>query len=96
MKNCLPLVFGWRYAGWYIATDQCSANPSLQCSSRPPSYFNNTGGISKGIITSILLLRKAEGLQEQKFTGSQFHYIAPLTVSANLHMFAFTGRNRFI
>jgi hypothetical protein len=59
-----------------LATDLCSANPSLQCSSRLPSYFNNTGGTSKGIITSI----KADRLQEQKRTASQFHYIASLTL----------------
>ncbi len=34
-------------------------NLSLQCSIRPPSYFNNTGGNSKGITTSILPLKMA-------------------------------------
>jgi hypothetical protein len=62
-----------------LAAVQCSANPSLQCSSRPPSYFNNTGDILKGIITSILPLRKADILQEQKRAGCQFHYMAQLT-----------------
>jgi hypothetical protein len=32
--------------------------PSLQCTSRPPSYFNNTGGTSKGIMTTILPLSR--------------------------------------
>jgi hypothetical protein len=40
-----------------FAIVQCYANPSLQCTSRPPSYFNNIGGTSKGIMTSILPLK---------------------------------------
>jgi hypothetical protein len=31
---------------------------SLQCTSRLPSYFNNTGGTSKGIMTSFLPLKR--------------------------------------
>jgi hypothetical protein len=43
----------------FFAIVQCEANPpSLQCISRPPSYFNNTGGTSKGIMTSILPLKR--------------------------------------
>jgi hypothetical protein len=61
-----------------LASVQYSAKPSLQCCSRTPCYFNNTGGISKGIITSILPLRNADKLQVQKRTGSKLHYIAPL------------------
>ncbi len=78
-----------------FATDQCSANPSLQCSS-PPSYFNNTGGISKGIITSILPLRKADRLQVQKRTGCQSVSLYCATNIISQLMFAFTGINRFI
>jgi hypothetical protein len=63
----------------FFAIVKCLANPSLQCTSRPPSYFNNTGGISKGIMTSILPLKMPTDY-EQKRTGSQFHYIAPLTL----------------
>jgi hypothetical protein len=33
----------------------------------------------KGIMTSILPLKNADRLLEQKCTGSQFHYIATLT-----------------
>jgi hypothetical protein len=32
------------------------SHPSLQCTGRTPGYFNNTGGTSKGIMTSILPL----------------------------------------
>jgi hypothetical protein len=53
---------------------------SLQCASRPPSYFRNTGGASKGIMTTDSAFEKADRLLEQKRTGSQFHYIAPLTL----------------
>jgi hypothetical protein len=31
---------------------------SLQCTIRQPSYFNNTGGTSKGIMVSILPLKR--------------------------------------
>jgi hypothetical protein len=40
-----------------FAIVQCSANPSLQCTSRPPNYFNNNGDTSKDIMTSILPLK---------------------------------------
>ncbi len=42
----------------FFAIVQCKASPSLQCTSRPPSYFNNTGGTSKGIMVSILPLKR--------------------------------------
>ena len=53
-------------------------------------YLNNTDSTSKGIMTSILPLKKADRLLKQKHTGSQFHYIAPLTLYANL-FFLFSG-----
>jgi hypothetical protein len=45
------------------------------------SYFNNTGGTSKGLNSAF---EKADRLLEQKRTGSQFHYIAPLHYKANI------------
>jgi hypothetical protein len=41
----------------FLAIVQCEANPSLQCTRTQPSYFNNTGGTSKRIMTSILPLK---------------------------------------
>jgi hypothetical protein len=31
----------------FFAIVQCQANPNLQCTSSPPTYFNKTGGTSK-------------------------------------------------
>jgi hypothetical protein len=42
----------------FFAIVQCKTNPSQQWTSRPPSYFNNTGGTAKGIMTSILPLKR--------------------------------------
>jgi hypothetical protein len=49
--------------------------PKSVVHSRPQSYFNNTGGTSKGIMTSVLPLRneKADILLEQKRSGSHFY-----------------------
>jgi len=38
----------------------------------PPSYFNSTGGISKGIVNINSAFEKAARLLEQKRTGSQY------------------------
>jgi hypothetical protein len=41
----------------FFAIVQCLANPNLQCTSSPSSYFNNTGGTSKNFMFSILPLK---------------------------------------
>jgi hypothetical protein len=46
----------------FFPTVQCEANPSLQCTSRPPSYFNSTGGSSKGIVNLKSAFEKADRL----------------------------------
>jgi hypothetical protein len=65
-----------------FSTFQCSAKPSLQCTSRPPSYFNNTGGTSKGIMTSILLLKMPTDYQNKSVPAVSFTtvYIEPRTL----------------
>ncbi len=64
----------------FFAAVQCLANQNLQCTSRPCSYFNNTGGTRKGIYDLNSVFEKADRLLEQKRTGSQFHNIAPLSL----------------
>jgi hypothetical protein len=49
-------------------TQVCSAPAGRQ-------VFNNTGGTSKGIMTSILHFENADRELEQKRTSSQFHCI---------------------
>jgi hypothetical protein len=40
--------------------------------SRPPSYFNSTGGTSKGIVNLNSVFENADRLLEQRRTGSQY------------------------
>ncbi len=55
----------------------CEANRSMQCTSRPPSRFNHTGGGHlKGNCDLNNACEKAGSLQEQKCTSSQFLYFA--------------------
>jgi hypothetical protein len=56
---------------------QLSNVKQTQVCNATAGYFNNTGGTSKGIMTSIETDLR---LLEQKHTGSQFYYIAPLTL----------------
>jgi hypothetical protein len=95
MKSCLQLVFGWRYAGWYLQLS--NVKPTQVCSAEAGRQVISTtlaaSQISKGIITSILPLIKADRLQEQKRTASQFHYACATDIISQL-MFAFTGRNK--
>jgi hypothetical protein len=67
----------------FLAIVQCEANPSLQCTRTQPSYFNNTGGTSKRIMTSILPLKMPTDYKS-----------VPLTLQSQL-VLAFTGRNYF-
>jgi hypothetical protein len=79
MKSCLPLVFGWRYAGWYLLLS--NVQPSQVCNEAARrQVISTTLAASQIQFTSILPLRKADRLEEQKRTGSQLHYIAPLTL----------------
>jgi hypothetical protein len=73
----------------FFAIVQCIANPGLQCTSRPPSCFNSTGGTSKGIVNLISAYEKADRLLEQKRTGSQYDKNEQLTLESQLKL-AFT------
>jgi hypothetical protein len=42
MKSCLPLVFGWRYAGWY-----------LQLSNVKPTQVRNAEAGRRAILTTL-------------------------------------------
>ncbi len=57
----------------FFAIVQCQANPSLHCTSgvwrRHKGIYNLNSGFEN-----------ADRLIEQKCTGSQFHYIAPLAL----------------
>ncbi len=54
------------------------SQPSLQCTSGPPSYLNSTGGTSKEIVNLNSAFEKADRLLEQKRTGSQYEKIEQL------------------
>jgi hypothetical protein len=61
LQTVTTLVFGLRYAGWY-----------LQLSNVEPTQVSN-GSTSKGIGNHNSAFEKADSLLEQKLTGSQFH-----------------------
>jgi hypothetical protein len=54
----------------------------------PPSYFNSTGGISKGIVN---LNSAFENLLEQKYIGCQYDKNEQLTLLIQCKL-SFTGR----
>jgi hypothetical protein len=56
------------------------SQPNSAVQQQAAKLFQQHWRYLKGIITSILPLRKADRLQEQQRTGSQFHCIAPLTL----------------
>jgi hypothetical protein len=57
--------------------------------SEPPSYFNSTGGTSKGIVNLNSAFEKANRLVEQKRTGSQYDKNEQLTLLSHRKL-AFT------
>jgi hypothetical protein len=68
MNSCLPLVpYLFKMTPyWSMVSHNGLINffaigqPSLQCTSRSPSYFNNTGGTLKGIMTLHSAFEKAD------------------------------------
>jgi hypothetical protein len=80
----LVISLKWRLIGqssWFHQLFcNCLANPSLQCTSAA-KLFNNTGGPQIKNYDLNSAFEKAYRLPEQKSTGSQFHYVAPLTYS---------------
>ncbi len=62
------------------------ANPSLQCTSRHQiiQLFQQHWWHLKETYDLNSAFEKADRLLEQKGTGSQFHYIAPLHYKANI------------
>jgi hypothetical protein len=60
-----------------------NVKPTQVCSAPADRYVISTitGGTSKGIMTSIMPLKMPKDyVLEQQRTGSQYHYIVPLTL----------------
>jgi hypothetical protein len=70
------------------------ANPSLQCTSRPPSYFNNTGATTMGIITSILALKRLTDYYRTKAYRQSVSLYCSTNILSQL-VFVFTASNMF-
>jgi hypothetical protein len=91
MKCCLPLVFGWRYAGRYLqlsnvqSTQFCSAAAEQHWRHLEGNYYLNLNSTFENgrQITGTKAYRKSVSL-----------YCATNIISQL--MFAFTGSNRFI
>jgi hypothetical protein len=97
MKSCFPLVpYKFKVVALLVSHNafitffyNC---PMLSQTSRVPSYFNNTGGTSKGIMTLILPLKIPKLLEQSvpavSFTVLRHYHYKPICL-------AFTARNMF-
>jgi hypothetical protein len=75
-----------------LATVPYYLNRSLQCTSRSPSYFNNTGSTLKEIMCSILPLKYRQFPRTKAYRRPVSLYCATNIISQLV--FAFIGRNR--
>jgi hypothetical protein len=89
MKSCL-LVFGLRYAGWYLQLS--NLKPTQVCSAQAgrPVIYKSKGGTSRELVTSIQPLKRPTDYWNKSLPASVSLNCANNIISQLL--FAFTGK----